>query len=234
MPEQTARVAIITARGGSKRIPGKNIRPFLGKPILAYSIQAAIDSGLFDEIMVSTDDELIASEAVKHGATVPFLRSKETSGDFATTSEALLDVLAAYDAAGKLFSYACCMYPTAPFVTGEKLNQAFDKLIGEKLDTVFPVMAFSYPIFRSLTMENGRLKMMWEQYRNSRSQDLPQAYHDAGQFYFFEVTSFLKNKTLMSENIGGIPVSELEGQDIDSLTDWKLAEMKYLLLARDE
>ena len=222
-----SKVAIITARGGSKRIPDKNIRPFLGKPILAYSIEAALTSGLFDEVMVSTDDPAIASVAREYGAAVPFLRSVKASDDFATTSDALLDVLHAYKEIGRNFEYACCIYPTAPFVTGKKLVAALNKLVAENADTVFPVMPFSYPVFRSLKMENEKLKMIWSEYRDTRSQDLPQSYHDAGQFYFFQVASFLQNKTLMTENVCGIIISELEGQDIDNLTDWRLAELKY-------
>lgn len=225
-----AKVAIITARGGSKRIPGKNIRAFLGKPIISYSIAAAIESELFDEVMVSTDDAAIADIACRFGATVPFMRSLKAADDYATTSDALLDVFAGYKAQGKHFEYACCIYPTAPFINGSKLAAAFQKLIAEKVDTVFPVMPFSFPVFRSMKMENNRLKMIWEEYRDARSQDLPKAYHDAGQFYFFYVPSFLQRKTLISGNISGLEISELEGQDIDNLTDWRLAELKYQLL----
>ncbi|HEX2532380.1 MAG TPA: pseudaminic acid cytidylyltransferase, partial [Chitinophagaceae bacterium] len=131
---------------------------------------------------------------------------------------------------GRSFDAACCLYPTAPFVTAEKLKAAYEKLQETGVDTVFPIMPFSYPVFRALGMENGKLKMIWNQYRNTRSQDLPEAYHDAGQFYFFQVENFMKKKSLITDNVAGIAISELEGQDIDNLTDWRLAELKFELL----
>lgn len=228
--EQVLNVAIITARGGSKRIPFKNIKNFLGKPILAYSISAALESGLFEEVMVSTDNEEIAGVAKKYGAVVPFLRSENASDDFASTEDALLEVFESYAAAGRRFEYGCCLYPTAPFVNANKLITAYQKLLSENVDTVFPVMPFSYPILRSLKMDNDRLKMNWEEYRESRSQDLPAAYHDAGQFYFFKVNTFLQKKSLFTNNTSGLVINELEGQDIDNLTDWRIAELKFQLL----
>lgn len=228
------KLAIITARGGSKRIPKKNIKLFLGKPIIAYSILASIESGLFDEVMVSTDDEEIAEISRKYGASVPFMRSANTSNDHATTADAILEVLEAYKRIGETFEYACCLYPTAPFVTAEKLVAAYGKLKSEKLDAVFPVMPFGYPIWRSLKMENGRLQLNWEEYKNARSQDLPTAYHDAGQFYFFNVAVFMQKKTIMTDNMGGINISEMEGQDIDNETDWQLAELKYQLMHKND
>ena len=224
------RVAIITARGGSKRIPRKNIKPFLGKPIIAYSIEAALKSNLFDEVMVSTDDEEIAEIAKRYGTNVPFMRSQETSDDQATTPDALIDVFSNYAKHNHHFDYACCLYPTAPFITFEKLIAAFDTLIENNFDSVFPVIKFSYPILRSLRIEHGKMHMNWPEYLNSRSQDLPDSFHDAGQFYFFKVESFLKDKKLFTENSGGIEISEMEGQDIDTEIDWKLAELKYELM----
>ena len=223
-------IAIITARGGSKRIPLKNIKPFLNKPIIAYSIEAALSSGLFDEVMVSTDNDQIATVAKQYGAKVPFLRSAYTASDIATTADALIEVLNVYQKKGKTFDYACCLYPTAPFITSEKLIDAFDFLLQKKYFSVFPVMSFSYPIWRSLRIENGKLKMNYPDYRNTRSQDLPISYHDAGQFYFFKVEALLAEQTLFTSNSGAIIINELEGQDIDNLTDWKLAEIKYKML----
>ena len=228
------KVAIITARGGSKRIPKKNIKPFLGKPIIAYSIQAALDSDLFDEVMVSTDDEEIAKVGKRYGASVPFMRNALASDDNATTSDALTDVFNTYATQGKHFEYACCMYPTAPFITAKKLIQAYNKLIEAQLNVVFPVMSFSYPIWRSLKKDGSRLTMNWSEHLNSRSQDLPEAFHDAGQFYFFRVNAFLKEKKLFGENSGGIEISEIEGQDIDNENDWLLAELKYKILSSNE
>jgi N-acylneuraminate cytidylyltransferase len=223
-------VAIILARGGSKRIPLKNIKLFLNKPIIAYSIDAALSSGLFNEVMVSTDNDQIATVAKQYGASIPFLRTASTSSDFATTAEALMEVLNSYKEKGQVFDYACCLYPTAPFVSSEKLINAFDYLLKEKYYSVFPVMPFSYPIWRSLKIENGKLQMNHPEYRDIRSQDLPLAYHDAGQFYFFNVDAFFAEQTLFSSNSGAIVIDETEGQDIDSFTDWTIAEMKYKLL----
>ncbi|WP_276499324.1 pseudaminic acid cytidylyltransferase [Pontibacter litorisediminis] len=223
-------IAIIPARGGSKRIPRKNIRPFLGRPIIAYSIEAALQSGLFGEVMVSTDDEEIAQVAREHGASVPFLRSREASDDLATTAQVLEEVLAKYKEAGEEFDVACCLYPTAPFVTGELLQAGYAKLKEGDFDTVFPVLRYSYPIWRSLKVEQGRAAMNWPEHLNSRSQDLPAAFHDAGQFYWFKVDRFLEGKRLLTDNSGVMELAELEAQDIDSETDWRLAELKYKLL----
>ena len=223
-------IAIIPARGGSKRIPRKNIKDFLGKPIIAYSIEAALKSKLFSEVMVSTDDLEITEVAKRYGASIPFMRSASASDDSATTSDALIDVFNTYTKQGKDFDYACCIYPTAPFITSEKLIEAYNKLTKERLNVVFPVMKFAYPIWRSLKKENGKLLMNWPEHLNSRSQDLPPSYHDAGQFYFFRVDTFLEEKTLFGSNSGGIVIDELHGHDIDNDTDWRLAELKYKLL----
>lgn len=226
-------LAIIPARGGSKRIPQKNIKAFLGKPIIAYSINTAIDSGLFDEVMVSTDDEDIAQISKECGAKVPFLRSKKNSDDFATTSDVLLEVIENYRSNNKTIDYVCCIYPTAPLVKSKKLNEAFEQLNTNHFDAVFPVVRFSYPILRSLKMLDGKVQLNWPEHLNSRSQDLPPAFHDSGQFYWIKVDSFLKTKKIMSDNCGGIEISEIETQDIDNEVDWKLAELKYQLLANN-
>jgi len=223
-------IAIILARGGSKRIPLKNIKLFLDKPIIAYSINAALSSGLFDEVMVSTDNDQIATVAKEYGAKLPFLRTASTSSDSSTTAEALIEVLNSYKENGQEFDYACCLYPTAPFVSSEKLIHAFDFLLQKKHLSVFPVMSFSYPIWRSLKIETGKLMMNYPEYKDMRSQDLPLAYHDAGQFYFFKVEALFAEKTLFTSNSGAIVIDELEGHDIDNLTDWKIAEMKYKVL----
>ncbi len=222
-------IAIITARGGSKRIPRKNIKDFLGKPIIAYSIEASLQSGIFQEVMVSTDDAEIAEVAQKYGAKVPFLRSAKNSDDFATTADVLTEVLENYAQLGQNFQYACCLYPTAPFVNAEKLKKAFDLLLETGADSIVPVAAFSYPIWRSLKIENGKLQMNFPENLNKRSQDLPPAYHDVGQFYFFHVAKFLSTKRLFSDFSVPLHISELEMQDIDNETDWKLAELKYNL-----
>jgi len=223
-------IAIIPARGRSKRIPRKNIKNFLGKPIIAYSIEATLNSNLFTEIMVSTDDEEIAEIALKYGAKVPFLRSKQNSDDYAGTSVVLLEVLNNYIEKNINFDLACCIYPTAPLLKQANIIKAHNLLINEKFDSVFPVVKFSYPIFRALKIENNKVKMIWEENLTKRSQDLPDAFHDSGQFYWFKVNEFLNSKKLFTENIGAIVLDENEVQDIDNETDWKLAEMKYKLL----
>lgn len=220
-------IAIITARGGSKRIPRKNIKEFCGKPILAYSIEAARESRLFDRVMVSTDDAEIAQTAKIYGAEVPFCRSESTSGDFATTNDVLLEVLAEYEKRGERFELACCIYPTAPFVTAGKLRAAAEKLLESDADTLIPVVPFSYPPQRAMIVREGRLVFEYPQYLDSRSQDLEPHYHDAGQFYIFRTKAFLRNRRLMVGNILPFVVSEMEVQDIDNESDWEIAEIKY-------
>ncbi|HXB41272.1 MAG TPA: pseudaminic acid cytidylyltransferase [Bacteroidia bacterium] len=223
-------IAIITARGGSKRIPRKNIKLFLGKPIIQYSIEAAIQSGCFDEIMVSTDDEEIATTATKYGAKIPFMRSEKNSGDFSTTADVITEALNEYKSRGVEYQFACCIYPTAPFVTANKLKTAFEKLVSKNAVSVVPVVRYGFPILRSFKMEGEFVKLNWPEHMNSRSQDLPPAFHDAGQFYFLEATHFMENKKLFTDKTIGIEMPESEVQDIDNEEDWKLAEIKYTFL----
>lgn len=223
-------LAIITARGGSKRIPGKNIKPFLGKPIIEYSIIAAKNAGCFDEVMVSTDDQKIGELAISMGAVVPFKRSVETSNDHATTAEVIAEVLNEYKKIGKEFKYCCSIYPTAPFITNGKLKDAYEKLVQTGADSVVPVVKFGFPIQRSFKIEEGLVKMNWPEYMNYRSQDLPFAYHDCGQFYFIKVENFLKHKKLFTEFTVPFEIPESEVQDIDNEEDWKVAEIKYQLI----
>ena len=226
---KTNAVAIITARGGSKRIPRKNIKLFLGQPIIKYSIEAAIKSGCFGEVMVSTDDKEIAEISKKLGATVPFYRSEKTSDDHATTADVIAEVLAEYKKSGKEFDYFCCIYPTAPFITSEKLKEAMRILSEKNADSVFPVAKFSYPIQRGLKIEDGFIKMFWPENLTTRSQDLEPAYHDAGQFYFMKVKSFLEQKRVFAEKSIPLIADEMEVQDIDNEEDWKVAELKYAI-----
>lgn len=227
--EMTA-IAIITARGGSKRISHKNRKEFCGKPIIEYSIEAAKQAGIFDTVMVSTDDNKIAEIAKNAGAEVPFMRSVETSNDYATTADVLMEVLEKYKERGIRYENACCIYPTAPFVTGNKLRQAMDMLVNEKKDSVIPVVPFSFPPLRGMVINDGKLEYKWQEYAMKRSQDLEEIYHDCGQFYVFRVEAFEKEKKLVTNNTAGMIISELEVQDIDNETDWELAEMKYRLL----
>lgn len=220
-------LAIITARGGSKRIPKKNIKEFCGKPIIVYSIQAAIKAEIFDEIMVSTDNADIADIAVNAGAKVPFMRSKENSNDYATTVDVLKEVIGGYSKQNVNFTYACCIYPTAPFITPQKLKLGMDLLKNKDVDTVVPVVEYSYPPQRGLKIRKNRLISIYDEFINSRSQDLEKMYHDCGQFYCFRIKSFLKTNKLIGKSTVPIVIEELESQDIDTITDWNLAEIKY-------
>lgn len=224
-------LCIIPARGGSKRIPRKNIKLFLGKPIIAYSIEAAFQSKLFDEVMVSTDDSEIASIAKEYGAEVPFMRSSENANDYAGIADVLIEVIQQYNSTGRIFSNICCLFSTAPLTSDRKIIEAYNKLITENFDSLCPVVAFSYPILRALEMdEQNRLKMIWPEYLSSRSQDLKPAYHDSGSFYWVRSGALQKEKTLFCKNGSAIFLPENEVQDIDTETDWRLAELKYKLL----
>lgn len=224
-------VAIITARGGSKRIPRKNIKDFCGKPIMAYSIEAALTSGLFDEVMVSTDDEEIAATARRYGAEVPFMRSARNADDFAGTADVLLEVVETYRQQGRSFDWVCCIYPTAPFVTAGRLQEAWHMLQEQGRDSLLPVVRFSYPPQRCFVMEQGRVAYKWPEYINSRSQDLEPFYHDAGQFYFVRRDVLLTQKSCLGENNCAMVLGEQEVQDIDNIEDWEMAEMKYRLMS---
>lgn len=220
-------LCIIPARGGSKRIPRKNVKPFLGKPMLAYSIETSMKSGLFHEIMVSTDDEEIAKVAKQYGAAVPFMRSAETASDFATTNDVLKEVLSKYKEMGQEFDNFCCFYATAPLVQAKDVVATYERLQQSDFVCVYPVVQFSYPIWRCLDLaEDGTMSRHWPEFENSRSQDLPKEYHDTGTFYWYKTKLWLSGKG----KVGGIEVSETTIQDIDTETDWSLAEMKYKLL----
>ena len=225
-------IAIITARGGSKRIPKKNIREFCGKPIIAYSIEAAVKSKVFDEIMVSTDSGEIASTAKEYGAKVPFMRSEKTASDFATTRDVLLEVLEEYGRRGDFFDEMVCIYPTAPFITGNKLMNALEIMRKEKGSMLIPVVKFSYPPQRAYVMNSGRLEFKWEEFRNTRSQDLEPYYHDAGQFYCYNIADYLKKDGIITQNIIPYELPESDVQDIDNESDWQIAEIKYEAMQR--
>ena len=223
------RIAIIPARGGSQRIPRKNIKPFLGKPILEYSIEVAQNSGMFDTIMVSTDDMEICEFALKMGVSVPFLRSPKNSDNYATTTSVLYEVLNKFQQKNQVFDYACCLYPTAPFTTVQQLEKAFHHLFANDFDCVFPVLNFNYPIQRALTIENQKIQLIQKEHLNTRSQDLQETCHDAGQFYWFNTAVFLKQQKLWTDNTGVIQLSQMEAHDIDTEEDWRIAEFKYAL-----
>ena len=223
-------LAIIPARGGSKRIPRKNVKKFAGKPVISYSIEAALKSKIFDEVMVSTDDEDISSIAQEYGASVPFLRSPENSDDYAGVADVCLEVIENYQKAGRLFDHVCCIFPTAPLIQYKNLLEAIQLLNGQKFDCVFTAVEYGYPIQRSLQIDDGFIRMRWPENFPKRSQDLEKTYHDAGQFYLIKTSTLLNEKKLFAEKSGAIILSELEVQDIDSETDWRLAELKYKML----
>lgn len=219
-------IAIITARGGSKRIPKKNIKEFCGKPIIAYSIEAALNSGMYDEVMVSTDSEEIAEIAKKYGAQVPFLRSEKTSNDFATTRDVLDEVIEEYKKRGKSFDFMTCIYPTAPFVTAQKLKDAVTKLSESDADWAMPVTAYSFPPQRAMVIRDGGLEYQYPEYKNTRSQDLEPIYHDCGQFYVYKIDVYMGDEQ-GSGKVLPLITPEEETQDIDNISDWVIAEIKY-------
>lgn len=226
-------IAIITARGGSKRIPGKNKKEFCGKPIICYSIEAALTSGIFEEIIVSTDDEEIAAIAVKAGASVPFMRSEKTANDFATTDDVLLEVLEEYEKRGVTFSYMACLYPTAPFLTGQRLKEAMELMIDGEGAGIMPVTAFSFPPQRGMFIREGRLSYCQPEYETARSQDLEKMYHDCGQFYCYNVKKYRACRGQLTEGYLPILIPEDQVQDIDNPEDWRLAEMKYRIMREE-
>lgn len=225
-------LCVITARGGSKRIPKKNVREFCGRPIIAYSIEAALESGLFDEVMVSTDDEGIADVARACGAKVPFMRSAEASDDFATTAEVLLEVLGEYGRHGRAFDTVCCVYPTAPFVTAEKLRGAMGLYESSGADAVLSVTRFSFPPQRGLVADGGGVRYWMPEFESARSQDLEPVYHDAGQLYVRRAAALRETGSMLGPTTAAYEVPETEVQDIDNETDWQIAEMKYERMVR--
>lgn len=226
-------IAIITARGGSKRIPKKNIKEFMGKPMLAYAIEAAKGAGVFDEIMVSTDSEEIAEVARKYGAAVPFMRSEKTANDFATTYDVLEEVLAEYKKTGKEFDSLCCIYPCVPFLTSETLKKAFEQFSNGNNNALQPVCAFPSPIEWAMRLKDGLLVPDCPEKLTIRSQDLQKAYFDVGMFYFCKTQVMLNEKTLVPSKTVGYVIDETECQDIDTIDDWRIAERKYKLLCEE-
>jgi pseudaminic acid cytidylyltransferase len=223
-------LCIIPARGGSKRILRKNIKSFCGKPIIAYSIEAALKSNLFDEVMVSTDDEEIATIALQYGAKVPFMRSEINADDFTGTGDVAFEVLVKYSEIGKEYTNACCVYATAPFLDETRLIEGYKLLTDREFDVVFPLAKYSSPIWRSYFIsENKSVKINYPEHEAKRSQDLPDAYYDAGQFYWFKTATLqlLENKNIFGIKKGAIVLDDMEVQDIDNVEDWVIAEKKF-------
>lgn len=221
------KVAIIPARGGSKRIPKKNIRPFCGKPMIAYSIEAARASGVFDRIVVSTDDEAIMEVAREYGAEVPFVRPAELSGDHTATVPVIAHAVEALSEEAPI-SAACCIYATAPFVQSKAIAEGYEALIAKQAQYAFSVTTFPFPIFRAVRInEAGGVEMFWPEHLLTRSQDLPEAYHDAGQFYWGMPDAWLTNKPIFAPHSVPVVLPRHLVQDIDTPEDWDRAELMY-------
>lgn len=224
-------VAIIPARGGSKRIPNKNVRPFAGQPMITYGIRAAQQSGLFDRIVVSTDSDEIANVAESAGAETPFRRPPELADDHTATAPVLVHALKWLEDSGTPAIDACCIYATAPFVRAVDLQKGHQILTESNATTAFTVTSFAFPIFRGLKLTpEGTLAPIWPEHRMTRSQDLPETYHDAGQFYWLNVERFLAEPNLYSADSRPVMLPRHLVQDIDTLEDWATAEHMYKAL----
>ena len=220
-------VCIIPARGGSKRIPRKNIKLFLGKPIISYSIEMALSTGLFDEVMVSTDDKEIASIAIEYGARVPFFRSEDTSNDYSTTMDVLEEVISQYRSLGQEYDVVCCLYPTAVLSKMEDIQKGYQLL--KEADMVLPVTEFSFPPLRSFKVSNqGFAEYCYPEHINTRSQDLETWFHDAGQWYWFQTETLFMSSSKIRKRV--LKLSNMQVQDIDNKDDWDLAELKFKIL----
>lgn len=226
-----ANLAIIPARGGSKRIPRKNIREFMGRPMISYAISAALEAGVFDEIIVSTDDEEIADVARECGAAVPFMRSPENSGDNATVSEVALEVLDRFARDGKPFSHVVVILPCVPFLSGAVLSDAWKKFVSSSADALLPVVRYTFPVQRAMKLGgDGFLEYREPQNAYCRSQDMETFFHDCGMFCMARVDSLIQNKTLVVPKTVSYEMQPERVQDIDTPEDWRLAEIKYRML----
>lgn len=227
-------IAIIPARGGSKRIPKKNIKDFLGKPIIAYSIEIAISCKLFNKVIVSTDDQQIKKVAIKYGAEAPFIRPKEIADDFTGTHEVIGHAVKWLEDNGEKIDFACCIYPTAPLIQKNDLVKGFEIIKTGKWNSVMAATNFSYPIFRSFeNLTDGGLKMVFPEHYNSRSQDLPEVYHDAGLFYWAKPEIWKKKPERYNKKNSIIKIPNYRIQDIDTLDDWKKAEITFKIINRE-
>jgi pseudaminic acid cytidylyltransferase len=224
-------IAIIPARGGSKRIPRKNIKPFQGKPMIAWSIEAARTSGLFDHIIVSTDDAEIADVARQFGAEVPFVRPASLSDDHAGTTEVIAHATQWALDQGWPVEAVCCIYATAPFLQPADLARGISSLRSGDWAYAFSVTDYAGPIFRSFQVApNGGVEMFFPEHFSKRSQDLPQAYHDAAQFYWGKPDAWLSGKTIFGKHSAPIIIPRWRVQDIDTVEDWHRAEILAQLI----
>jgi N-acylneuraminate cytidylyltransferase len=224
-------LAIIPARGGSKRIPRKNIKAFHGKPMIAYSLEAAFASKCFDKVIVSTDDSDIKDIALAFGAEVPFIRPSDISDDFATTNDVIKHAITFGNEQQWAINKVCCIYATAPFLKAQYIKEGLDALIDGNIDFAFSATSFPFPIQRAIRLlKNNRVEMFQPEHLNTRSQDLEEAYHDAGQFYWGKPASFLANKPFFSAHSKAILLPRKFVQDIDTPEDWELAEALFKAL----
>lgn len=222
------RVAIIPARGGSKRIPRKNIKVFCGKPMIAWSIEAALKSGCFEHVIVSTDDQEIAAVARKYGAEVPFIRPAELSDDHSGTTAVIKHAIQSLQRCGDKIDYACCIYATAPFVSVNDLRAAWQRINGSEHDYAFSVTSYAFPIQRAIRItEQGTVAMFNPEHFITRSQDLEEAWHDAGQFYWGKAEAWLQEKPLFSDGTVPVKLPRHRVQDIDTEEDWLRAEWLF-------
>lgn len=224
-------IAIIPARGGSKRIPRKNIKLFHGKPMIAYSIEAAIKSGCFDKVIVSTDDAEIADVAQQFGAQVPFMRPADIADDYATTLDVMKHALEWLEAQGDVIDNVCCLYATAPFVLPSNLKQGYEALQSGELDYAFSATSYAFPIQRALKLNaEGTVEMFQPEHFNTRSQDLIEAYHDAGQFYWGTTDAFKAKRPIFGVKSKAVLLPRKQVQDIDTPEDWDLAEALFQVI----
>jgi N-acylneuraminate cytidylyltransferase len=224
-------IAIIPARGGSKRVPRKNIKDFCGKPMLSWSVEAAVESGRFDHILVSTDDDEIAAVAEQAGASVPFRRPNHLSDDFAATRPVVNHAIESAQTLYGAIANVCCIYPTAPFLTSDAIRASGDLLREKRMDFVFSCTTFAYPIQRALRIiEGGGVEMMWPEHRTTRSQDLEEAYHDAGQFYWGRAEAFLRGQNVFGDGSAPWVLPRYIVHDIDTPEDWLRAELAFQVL----
>jgi N-acylneuraminate cytidylyltransferase len=227
------KIAVIPARGGSKRIPRKNIRMFCGKPIIAYSISAAQQTGLFDQVVVSTDDEEIATVAREFGATTPFIRPKEIADDFTGTNAVVKHAVAWFNAQSNDVTHACCLYATAPLVQANFIMEGYEALSRSDAAFAFSVTSYAFPIQRAVRITpDGRVDAIYPEHRMTRSQDLEHAYHDAGQFYWGTARAFLEDLPVFAPHSIGVILPRQLVQDIDTPEDWDRAELMYQVINR--
>ena len=218
-------IAIIPARGGSKRILRKNVKLLAGVPAIAYPIELALNSGIFDRVIVSTDDPEIADVSRNYGAEVPFMRSAELSNDFTITVDVIADAVKQLQNLGESFDYICCIYPVTPLLRVNRLKQAYGAIESGKWDYVFPAIEFSTPIERGFKRgKSGVVEFSYPEFANTRTQDIEKTFHDAGQFYFGKTEAWLEKRSVLNGNSTFIELAKNETLDIDDLEDWEMVE----------